>query len=513
MKPAPSIRSLIWQCTLLLRAASLLVPKRQRHDWYGEWHAEVWHWAHFLEESGRLNPHSKLELVRHCWGAFSDAAWHRFDQHRFMRGLSELRRSARFCLGSIFLFFVTILLFTGFAATLRSGFKKLPYNQPDRVATLSFHRNFTQYHDGTLFKSVTDWSQHTHTTSAVAGYSFHPASVSSAGRFVATRSARVSPGFFELLGSNAAIGRVFHSGDDTDCPHCIVLTQDFWRSQLQSDPAIVGKTLKLDSDESQVIGVLPGNFTFVFPEASVFALPSADPTVANFADQTGAVLRLAPGVTMDEAVKEFHQFIDKDAASFGYAKASVDPMESRARQGAKLYLLFAAVALVCGLVLASTRLNSARSRRLRLGFRSDLRWWGFLALKSLLLLSLCFLVSMELTGRISIAFTGAIQPLVGPSSTWFFLVTAMLALSWALHDQGRRCRICLKRLGNEASVGAPSYLLLDWWGTELVCSNGHGLLHVPQMKSSWLEFEQWVQLDESWKPLFEEDKTTGTPQN
>jgi hypothetical protein len=97
--------------------------------------------------------------------------------------------------------------------------------------------------------------------------------------------------------------------------------------------------------------------------------------------------------------------------------------------------------------------------------------------------------------------------MVGPVSTWLFLVTGMIALSWSLHDQCRRCRVCLKRLGNEASVGAPSYLLLDWWGTELVCSEGHGLLHVPEMKSSWLEFEQWVRLDESWKPLFESDKS------
>ena len=87
----------------------------------------------------------------------------------------------------------------------------------------------------------------------------------------------------------------------------------------------------------------------------------------------------------------------------------------------------------------------------------------------------------------------------------------MVALSWSLHDQGRRCRLCLRRLGNEASVGTPSYLLLDWWGTELVCSDGHGLLHVPEMKSSWQEFDQWVSLDESWKPLFEHEEPVHTP--
>jgi hypothetical protein len=87
----------------------------------------------------------------------------------------------------------------------------------------------------------------------------------------------------------------------------------------------------------------------------------------------------------------------------------------------------------------------------------------------------------------------------------------MVALSWSLHDQSRRCRYCLKRLGNEASVGMPGYLFLGWWGTELVCSEGHGLLHVPEMKSSWQEFDQWVSLDESWKPLFEPEEAVHTP--
>jgi hypothetical protein len=31
------------------------------------------------------------------------------------------------------------------------------------------------------------------------------------------------------------------------------------------------------------------------------------------------------------------------------------------------------------------------------------------------------------------------------------------------------------------------------------------------MKSSWQEFDQWVSLDESWKPLFENEEPVHTP--
>ena len=51
-----------------------------------------------------------------------------------------------------------------------------------------------------------------------------------------------------------------------------------------------------------------------------------------------------------------------------------------------------------------------------------------------------------------------------------------------------------------AFVGA--LLLLNWAGTEMVCIEGHGMLHVPEMLSSWNEPERWTALDESWQGLF-----------
>jgi MacB-like periplasmic core domain len=523
VKPASPIRGLIWQCAMVLRAASLLVPKAQRKDWYREWYGEVWHWAHFLAERGRLNAASKLELAQHCWGAFADAAWHRFDQTRFVRALDQAPRSARFCLGAIFSLLLLALLVSGFAPTIRSELRKLPYDHPERLAMLSFDSNFTHYHDSTLFKSVTDWSRRSRTASAVAAYSFQPDSVSLPGAVFDVLSTRVSANFFEVLGAKQALGRLLQTADEQNCAHCIVLSHQFWKSRFQSDPNIVGKTFILGAqqkivngkpvvvggDESRIVGVLPEDFEFLSPDGSIWALPPSDPKGSNLADQTGAVLRLRPGSATPEAADEFGRFIQQDASSFGYAKASIESMTSWARQGVKLYLIVTALSLAGCMLLAGARFSMARTSRLKLGPRTAMRWWGFLVLKTVLLLSACFVTSLELAGRISMAFTGGIHPFVGPSSTWIFLVTAMLALSWSLHDQSRRCRVCLKRLGNEANVGAPSYLLLDWWGTELVCPEGHGVLHVPEMSSSWLEFDQWVRLDESWKPLFEDKKAVG----
>jgi len=498
---------LIWQCTLLLRTASLLVPTAQRAEWYKEWHAEVWHWLHFLSESGRLNQQTTLELMRHCWGAFPDAAWHRFNQKKVLRAFDEVPRDARFCLGMCLFLLVLVVVLTGLAPTIRSGFRPLPFRQPDRLAYLSLHGNFSQLNEVSLFRDAANWSQWGKSTEMVAAYSWHPVALIFPDDVVRSISARVSPNFFELLGNKAALGRVFAPGDEASCAGCIVITHHLWQSQFHSDRAIIGKTISLDGRPATVVGVLPENFVFIFPEVSVWMLPGWGGSTTNLTQRTGAVLRMGQHTTLAQTAEEFRRF----ANNAGYPGPQTETFVSRAHQGTRLYLFFCALSLFGCIALGSSRLGRAKTRKLKLSLRDSFRWWGFFFLKTLLLLALCFVASLEFTGRASIILTGSVHPLVGPFSTWLFLVSAMIAISWSLYDQGRRCRLCLKRLGHAASVGTPSYLLLEWWGTELVCSDGHGLLHVPEMRSSWQEFDQWVSLDESWKPLFEDEEPVHAP--
>ena len=497
----------MWQCTVVLRAASLLVPKPERAAWYQEWYGEIWHWLHFLAESDRLTAQSVLELLRHCWGAFPDAAWHRFDQKKTMRLFEEVPRSARFCLAAIGTAFVFLVLITGLAPTIRAGFRPLPFQQPGQLAYLSFQSNYAQNDEAYLFRDAVAWTGQSKTVQSVAAYSWRPVVVAAPDGMVRENSARVSPNTFQLLGNKAALGRLFTAGDETACTGCVVISHNLWSTEFKSDRGIVGKTISVDDRPKTVIGVLPENFVFIFPEVSVWELPHWGMTSHNFAWRTGAVLRMKPRVSLAETGEEFRDFAKKA----GYARPQMESFASRAHQGAQLYLFFSVLSLFGGIALGSSRLGGAKTRKLKLSFSHTARWWGFFAGKTLLLLAICFVGALEITGRVSIMLTGSVHPLVGPFSTWLFLVTAMIALSWSLHDQSRRCRFCLKRLGNEASVGMPGYLFLGWWGTELVCSDGHGMLHVPEMKSSWQEFDQWVSLDESWKPLFETEEAVHAP--
>ncbi len=502
--PSP-IRGLIFQCRWLLLAASLIVPKKQRKSWYEQQYAHVWHWAHFLYESGRLNAAGRLELLKYALGGFSQALWTRFDRDRAVKLAHERPRTPRFCLLAIAAILFITLAATGFAPTIRSSFSRLPYRAPERLASLSFNNQFIHYHSDTLFVAAALWTKESKTAEAVSAYSWWPSNVNMDGHSWPVISARVAPDFFEVLGINAGMGRLFHPGDDSECSGCIVISHHFWEHGFHSEPAVIGKQIILQEGPATIVGVLPSRFWFISPEISVWSVAQSAVLSYNSAQRTGAVLRLRPGATLKEASSEFSKFVGQSGSALGFDGIEVASIGDRVRQGTETYLLFIMLAFFGSLVLLAYRLVNSSGPKVNLRVRDNYRWWLFFAAKSLLLLVFCFVFSLEAPRRVFLSPAGAVPSFVGPVCAWLFLVTTVLALTWSLHDQCRRCRLCLKRLEYETYVGAPARLFLDWWGTELVCSQGHGMLHVPEMHASWLEMEHWTPLDDSWKSLFESE--------
>ena len=72
----------------------------------------------------------------------------------------------------------------------------------------------------------------------------------------------VSGNYFNVLGVNAALGRVFTQAEDNqqDGNPIAVLSFDFWTSHLGSDPHVVGETVSISGHPFQVIGVSAPGF-------------------------------------------------------------------------------------------------------------------------------------------------------------------------------------------------------------------------------------------------------------
>jgi hypothetical protein len=118
----------------------------------------------------------------------------------------------------------------------------------------------------------------------------------------------------------------------------------------------------------------------------------------------------------------------------------------------------------------------------------------FFAAKTSLLLLLAFLSSANLCQPIHAALPNTSFIF----QNFFFMLLAVVALRWSFRDQEQRCKQCLRSLATPERVGRPSHNFLEWNGTELLCKQGHGLLSVPEMETSWCRSSQWLEQSRAW---------------
>ena len=107
----------------------------------------------------------------------------------------------------------------------------------------------------------------------------------------------------------------------------------------------------------------------------------------------------------------------------------------------------------------------------------------FFATKIVLLLSTVF-------WEVTLVSVGA-TPILGQA----LLPGYVLAFRWAVIDQRRRCPVCLHVLTNPVRIGESSHTFLAWYGTELICAKGHGVLHVPEIPMSRYRTQRWLDLE------------------
>jgi predicted permease len=124
----------------------------------------------------------------------------------------------------------------------------------------------------------------------------------------------VSPEYFSVVGANAARGRVFSPDvDKPGSPPLVFITDRFWRERLNSDPNVVGRTIRVNGQTATIVGVGPKDFHGVMPfiPADIFVPTTApDSMVPELAGDAihkqdtktfSALFRLAPGVTSQSA--------------------------------------------------------------------------------------------------------------------------------------------------------------------------------------------------------------------
>jgi hypothetical protein len=156
------------------------------------------------------------------------------------------------------------------------------------------------------------------------------------------------------------------------------------------------------------------------------------------------------------------------------------------------YLIMNAAALVVMYATSSFTLGEYPASPTSPAHARRFHRWAFLIIKFALLIPLVFLVTFD------VAIPLSRHPVLQPQAT---MVGYVIAFRWALNDQRRRCPVCLRPLKKSASIGQFSHNFLEWYGTEFYCAKGHGLLHVPQIATTY-DTHRWQDLDRSWSILF-----------
>ncbi len=70
--------------------------------------------------------------------------------------------------------------------------------------------------------------------------------------------AGVSWGMLSMTGTDAVMGRAFGPDDArADAPDVVMIDENYWRSQMGSDPSVIGSTIDVDRTPTTVIGIWP----------------------------------------------------------------------------------------------------------------------------------------------------------------------------------------------------------------------------------------------------------------
>jgi putative ABC transport system permease protein len=260
----------------LIRLIGVIVPHRLRADWRQEWQAELSHRELLLAEWDRLDWQNKLDLLWRSTSAFWDALW--MQTYRWEDAMiQDLRYGVRMLLKHKGFTMVAVLsLALGIGANTAIfqlldavRLRTLPVKAPQelaevRLTTMSGTRGTKR--DG--YPAVTNpiWEQLRERQQAFSGICAWSTSSFNLARGGEVRNARgllVSGDFFNVLGVEPMLGRVFTAADDQRgcAAPGVVISHAFWQREYGGAAEIIGRKLTLGVDDTfEVIGVTPASF-------------------------------------------------------------------------------------------------------------------------------------------------------------------------------------------------------------------------------------------------------------
>jgi macrolide transport system ATP-binding/permease protein len=177
--------------------------------------------------------------------------------------LRQLRRSPGFTLTAILMLALGIGASVAIFAFVDAALiKPLPYADPARLVDVNekvklFPRSNLSYLD------YLDWKKMNKVFSSMEAYTGMSYLLSTPAGAEPVPGARVSAGFFRVLGVRPMLGRDFYNGEDMPgAADTVMLTYETWQKRFGGRKDVIGQTVKLSGTPHTIIGVLPASFQF-----------------------------------------------------------------------------------------------------------------------------------------------------------------------------------------------------------------------------------------------------------
>ena len=244
--------------------------------------------------------------------------------------------------------------------------RPLPYRDPGSLAVIL---ESSEKHGGAFSlapANYLDFRNRNHSFSSMAAAEVWGPSLTGSGEAEELHGLRTSASLFEVLGVQAAAGRVFLPEDERpDAPPVVVIGAGLWKRRFGGDPAVIGRSITLNQASYTVAGVLPENF--YFPpfwalDTEIYTPLVWPPAKAQSRDMSTlrAFGRLKPGVAWEQAAVDMRTIARSLAQEYPRSNAErsavVTPLHEMAvgKVRASLTILLGAVA--CTLLIACANL-------------------------------------------------------------------------------------------------------------------------------------------------------------
>jgi predicted permease len=195
--------------------------------------------------------------------------------------------------------------------------RPLPYHDPDRLAMLWTADPKRDIHEeGTSYPTFLNWRSQTRTFADMAICSRgNPVILTGANDPERVMGEAVSANLFPLLGVTPALGRIFSPDEEQQRERVVVLSHGLWQRRFGASRDAIGKTLEIDGQTFQVIGVMPAGFYFPTKDVQLWQpatyvgmtlMPGVRDRIwtSRFSDWWRVVGRLKPTATFDDAQAE-----------------------------------------------------------------------------------------------------------------------------------------------------------------------------------------------------------------